>query len=294
MSELGIIGIILLIHAILLLITSIYAIKNWRRINPSHFLWMLLIPFFGPLTGFALIRASSKTPPDLDWLNQKEDFEKLNFSSYLSPEETIPLEEALLINDPKKRRLLMMNILRSDPMKYLDLLLVARFNEDSETAHYATATIMEIQRQFQLESQRMQQELADDPQNPSKHRDYIDLLSRYCDSGLLEGQLLYRQQLVLKKALEKAPEISEDPSILRIKIRNCLALKEAEEAKRTAQSLIRLNPLDESSWLEAIRVCVEIHDQDGMQQLLMRLKQTPVDFTAAGRQHLLFYVENLE
>ena len=55
MSELGIIGIILLIHAILLLITSIYAIKNWRRINPSHFLWMLLIPFFGPLTGFAFV-----------------------------------------------------------------------------------------------------------------------------------------------------------------------------------------------------------------------------------------------
>ena len=294
MSESEIIGIIFFVHFILLLIVYVHARKNWCRINTSHFLWMLLVPFFGPLTGLALIRASRKTPPDLDWLTNNEDFQKINLTSYLSPVDTIPLEEALLINDPKKRRLLMMNILRSDPMKYLDLLLVARFNEDTETAHYATATIMEIQRQFQLESQKIQQELAEDPQNSLKHREYIDLLSRYCDSGLLEGQLLFRQQLVLKKALEKAPDLSEDPSLLRIKIRNCLALREAEEAKETAQALIRLNPLDESSWLEAIRVCVEIHDQDGMQELLKRLKQTPVDFTSSGREHLLFYVGSQE
>ena len=87
-------------------------------------------------------------------------------------------------------------------------------------------------------------------------------------AGCWKGQLLRRQQLLLKGALEDALALEDDADILRIKVSNCLALKDAQEAKRTVNQLITLYPHEESSWMEAMRVYTETRDQEGMRQLL--------------------------
>jgi hypothetical protein len=51
-----------------------------------------------------------------------------------------------------------------------------------------------------------------------------------------------------------------------------------------------LLPTEETSWLEGMRVYVETHDQNGMQEFLQRIQAEKVDFTAAGREHLLFFM----
>lgn len=289
MANADIVYLALSVHLLLLGLLLFAVRRRHRFFNFAHFSWMLLIPVFGPIAGFALVRSLGRKPPDADWLTYKEEKHRINIVSRSRVEVTVPLEEALLINDPHKRRNLMMNILRSDPMRYLDLLLVARSNDDTETAHYATATLMEIQRQFQLELQHLQQELATHPAQPEAHHKYIDLLSRYCDSGLLEGQLLHRQQMLLRAALEAALALETDAALLRIKVGNCLALKDAQEAKAAAQQLVDLFPREESSWLESMRVYVETRDQAGMRRLLSRIQRENVDFTAAGREHLNFF-----
>ena len=248
----------------------------------------MLIPIFGPLAGYTLLRSLGQTPPDADWLDLQEEKHRIRITAQSGAESTVPLEEALLINDPHKRRKLMMNVLRADPMRYLDLLLIARNNEDSETAHYATATVMEIQRNFQLELQQLQLELTKGKARIEQHHQYIQLLNRYCESGLLEGQLLRRHRFLLKDALDDALDMEDDAHLLRIKVRNCLALKEAQEAKQAASELIRLYPKDEKSWLEGLRVYTETHDRDGMRELLQRIEDEKVDFTAKGREHLTF------
>ena len=255
----------------------------------AHYPWILLIPVFGPLAGYSLVHAFGRIPPDADWLAHQEERHRMNIISRSSVDLTVPLEEALLINEPHKRRSVMMNILRSDPMRYLDLLLIARYNDDAETAHYATASIMELQRHFQLELQELQQKISKDSADIAIWRKYIELLSHYCASGLLEGQLLRRQQLVLQNALEIALGIEMDAAFLRIKISNCLALKQAEEAKKAAHTLMQLLPADENSWLEGMRVYAETHDQEGMRALLKRIQAERIDFTAAGREHLLYF-----
>ncbi|MBN1777836.1 MAG: hypothetical protein JW811_06905 [Clostridiales bacterium] len=288
MTNLDIVLLSLSLHQLLCVALLLKARKHRRSFNYAHFCWILLIPVFGPLAGFSLVRALHRKPPDADWLSQQEELHRVHIVSHGNVESTVPLEEALLINDPRKRRNLMMNVLRSDPMRYLDLLLIARYNDDTETAHYATASIMEIQRQFQLELQQYQLELTKKGAPPETHRQYIELLSRYCESGLLEGQLLRRHQLLLKGALDDALALEDDADILHIKVGNCLALKDAEEAKRTAGQLITLYPHDERSWLENMRVYTETRDQEGMRRLLKRIRDEKIDLTAAGREHLNF------
>ena len=277
------------LHELLSAALLLYARKNRRFFILAHYLWILMIPVFGPLAGYSLVRAYGRTPPDADWLAHQEEKHRMNIVSRSSLDLTVPLEEALLINEPHKRRSVMMNILRSDPMRYLDLLLIARYNDDAETAHYATASIMELQRHFQLELQELQQKVSKDSADIATWRKYIELLSRYCGSGLLEGQLLRRQQLLLQNALDIALGMEMDGAFLRIKISNCLALKQAEEAKTAAHTLMRLLPADENSWLEGMRVYAETHDQEGMRALLKSIQAERIDFTAAGREHLQFF-----
>lgn len=292
MSDGNIAIVFLSLHELLCAALLFTARKKRQFFILPHFFWILLIPVFGPLAGYSLVHAFGGTPPDADWLTHQEKKHRLNIVSRSSVDLNVPLEEALLINEPHKRRSVMMNILRSDPMRYLDLLLIARYNDDAETAHYATASIMELQRHFQLELQQLQLEISKDSSDIATHRKYIELLSRYCDSGLLEGQLLHRQQLLLQSALDNALAIEMDGSFLRIKISICLALKQAEDAKKTAHTLIRLLPADEHSWLEGMRVYAETHDQEGLRALLKRIHAERIDFTAAGREHLLFFGGN--
>ncbi|HPF87016.1 MAG TPA: hypothetical protein PK537_03045 [Candidatus Limiplasma sp.] len=289
MTNTDIVFLTLCVHELLCGALLLAIRRRGHSFNFAHFGWIELVPIFGPLAGFALARSLGRTPPDADWLPRQEEKHRISIVSRSKVEITVPLEEALLINDPHERRNLMMNILRSDPMRYLDLLLIARNNDDTETAHYATASIMEIQRQFQLELQQLQLRLTKEPTDLETHNQYIDLLSRYCQSGLLEGQLLRRQQLLLKGALDDALALETDPVLLRIKVGNCLALKDAEEAKSTVRKLIDLYPKDEKSWLEGMRVYAEIRDQEGMRRLLKRIQEEKVDFTAAGREHLSFF-----
>jgi hypothetical protein len=74
-------------------------------------------------------------------------------------------------------------------------------------------------------------------------------------------------------------------------VHNSLALKEAAEARTAAQALMDKWPLDETSWLEGMRVCVETRDQAGMQSLLSRMQLAQVDFSSRGREQLLFWME---
>jgi len=281
---------ILGMHLLLFAYAAVYGVLSRKGLRVSHYAWMFLVPVFGPVTGWMLMRAVGKKPPGMEWILRNEKHKEAILHR-MPVIDMVPLEEALLMNDPHKRRNLMMNILRSDPMQYLDLLLIARFNDDTETAHYATATIMELQRQFQLEIQQRQAELNRDESDFEKHREYVKFLSTYCESGLLEGQLLRRQRLVLKKALESAMKMKDDLALFTIMIHNSLALNEAAEAKSTAEALMAKWPLQESSWLESMRVFVETHDQSGMQALLQKMQKTQVDFTSKGREQMLFWTE---
>lgn len=277
-------------HGLLCLFAVVFSDYSGRRLRTAQCAWMLLIPIFGPVTAWVLISTYGKVPSQKERIHRSEKTQE-NILRPMAVRDMVPLEEALLINDTHKRRLLMMDILRSDPLLNVDLLLIARFNEDTETAHYATATIMELRRHFQMEIQRRQAELRSDESDFVKKAEYAKFLFTYCESGLLEGQVLRRQRLVLKKALEECMQQKEDQMLLRIMVHNSLALKEAAEAKMAAQFLMNRWPLDENSWIDGMRNCVETHDQNCKLELLEKLDKIPVDFTAKGRKQLLYWME---
>ena len=287
MSDGWIVG-ILALHGILFLAGLLFAVRRGQPLTAAQTWFSAIIPFFGAFVGLLYAFAREPSEEKRSHLLRAEKQEAM-VTPEMEAMKSVPLEEALLMNTPAVRRELMMNLLRSDPRKHLDLLVFARYNEDPETAHYATATLTEAQRQIQMEMQQMQAALANDPQDIETRVSYIQLMDAYARSGLLEGHLLDRQRIELKLNLETLPQDAISPDLASLKIRNLLALQQAAEARACAEKMLARWPQDERSWLELLRVYVETHDESGMRELKGLAEESTVDWTMSGLEQTQYF-----
>ena len=93
----------------------------------------------------AVLRGGRRIPAGLQEL-KVEDREQRNIlvddrTDYAN---TVPLEEALIVDNPRQRRNLMLSILNENPGQYANLLSQARLNEDVEVVHYAATAMAQI------------------------------------------------------------------------------------------------------------------------------------------------------
>ncbi|MDO5521495.1 MAG: hypothetical protein Q4G58_13470 [bacterium] len=126
---------------------------------------------------------------------------------------TVPLEEAIVINDEEVRRKLMLDILHKKPEDYINLLQRTRLSDDVELTHYATTSMMEIQSNYELNIQKLSQACRKNPDCLESLEKYRQELKSYIASGLISGTVLtiYRSQLheVLIKLVTIDPEQKE-------------------------------------------------------------------------------------
>lgn len=221
--------------------------KNDFCISAAYKAWMFLLPVFGSVMMLQIIRAKDQPRKDSVRLTDNSGTHRQLMSTRFDAAHTVPLEEALLINEPNKRRTLMLSLLRSDPKKYLDVLLIARFNDDPETTHYAVATLTEIQNQFQVSLQDYQKTIKEHPGDLDSLAKYIHLLQEYCASGLLEGQVLKRQRMLLADALKAYMLLDENVEFMVLDVKNNLDLEDESSARKTARKLWARYPGDERS-----------------------------------------------
>ncbi|NLD58267.1 MAG: hypothetical protein GX647_01230 [Clostridiales bacterium] len=255
-----------------------------RAFGPALAVWMLLLPAFGPAAGLMLLLSGAPEHPS------RREGARASGGFAPPPKQAaraVPVEEALILNDPKRRRAQMMNMLRTDPRKYLDVLLVARFNEDPETAHYATATLMVLQRGMLSELHSRRRAVERNPSDGRSWADYAALLGEYCRSGLVEGQLLFRRRLMMSSALDKC---LRTPEVLQMAVGNHLLLGRGRDARRAAREMLDRWPLDERSWLEMMRVCAETRDARGMGALLRGVRGAGVDWSRGGRERIHYWM----
>jgi hypothetical protein len=262
-----------------------------RRPGASIALVMLMIPVFGPIMGWMLSRPRRYAPSNATQIDHNMGAREGAAPEVHSPLKTVPIEEALFINDPRHRRNVMLAMLKGNPRKHLDVLMLARFNEDHETAHYATATLMKIQQQMQQELRRYRALIERGQADGKTWLAYLKLQDEYCSSGLLEGHLVRRERLMLASALKKCLAKMATPELFSMAVRNHLALGHVRLARETSREMYRRWPCDERSWLEMMRVCVQSRDRSGMNALLERALHAPVDWTREGRQTLKYWMK---
>ncbi len=284
-------GVAVAAHLIMTAAVVTYVRAGGRRPVVSSILAMLLLPGFGPVALWMLARAERRPAPDALRFRRGEGVCRSAASAAGQPPQTIPMEEARFINDPRHRRGMLLTMLKSNPRKHLDVLMAARFDEDPETAHYATATLMKIQQDMQRELQQYRARLQRDPADENLWSAYLALEDEYCASGLLEGPLLRRERLQLASALNQCLARQASPERFSMAVQNHLALAQVQRARDTAHRMYRRWPNDERSWLEMMRVYVQSHDRNGMKTLMERALNAPVDWTRDGKEKLKYWMK---
>ena len=280
------------IHLVLAIIYSVLILIGRSNLRREFIFVILLIPFLGVLTGLVvellvLSGEEGTRPIDMEPAQLEDDILWKSLKKVDEEGNLIPLEEALLINDYKTRRELILDTLYDDPMKYLDILLVARHNDDVETSHYATTVISNAQRNFQLNIQKLSYEVGQHPNNLELIDKYIDTLNSYIESGLLEEYLLKNQRIRLSSVLDhKLALVPQDKETLILKLRNHLALNEKFEAAEAVEQLKKYWPKDEQTWIEAIRVCVESHDREKLKEIVDEIEDREINWSFAGKQQV--------
>jgi hypothetical protein len=284
--------IFIFLHLLFALVFTVFILSGKSHLRKEHIILLYLIPIFGPFAALIIelmiiFGKQGKTPVDLEPLNLGDDILWKTLKSFHEKGDLVPLEEAILIDEAKIRRRFMLDILYSDPYKYLDILNIAKYNDDIETSHYATTTISKAQKDFQISVQKLAAEVENHPENLMALDSYIEILGKYIKSGLLEEHLLKNLRLVYSTILDrKLRKVEGDKKTLIEKLRNNLELKNYTTAFETGDLLKKFFPKDEETWIEVLRVCVEGKDAVQLQETIDEIRSNDIGWTRQGRDQI--------
>lgn len=295
--DFSLLNILIITHFVIVAIYITLIFTRRSALTPANILPILCIPFFGVLSALAadLVNINNQHIEDPDPIETFSLSEDIYWKSIKKREEAqniVPLEEALIINDRQTRKKLILEMLLDDPMKNIDILLLARENNDVDTAHYANTTIAKIQRNFQLQVQQLSVEHEADPDNSNILNRYIEILGNFIESGLSEAFLLKRQRVAFADLLEKKINLDGwNKKTLLKKIHNCLALKDINAAIEANEILKKNFPDDEQTWINALQISVAGHDAVRLEETINDIKRRKISWSSTGKEQVSTWVQ---
>lgn len=203
---------------------------------------------------------------------------------------TVPLEEAILVNDTDTKRRLMLDILQKDPEKYIDLLQRARLADDTELTHYATTTMMEIQSDYEAQIRQLEAQKKRQPGNERVTKKLRKVFQTYINNKLLSGNvlLIYRRKLdaILEELVQKNPENRKYCYDL---IENKIELKDFSGLDRRLSWMKENWPDDEKIYQLYINYYRACGEGPKIQELLEEMNEKNVYLSNEGKKWFAFW-----
>lgn len=299
MISLVVATVLLLIHALVCLVLWTLMKLGLLPVRGHMLAVMVLVPLWGPLLVVLLIARSAVFGDDLkdatlESLRINDDMHRsMLVQGREGDDGVVPLEEALIVNDPGDRRRLMLSMLTEDPDAYLAQLQAAKLNDDVEVAHYAATAVAQISKESDLKLQQLERAFKTDPsaQNLNVYSDY---LGTYLASGLAEGRVAQIQRQQYARLLARRCE-REDGLALRVRYATALAdAGEVDEAEDVAERLVADTPDEQDVWMVCLRLAVLRHDGEMVQRVIDAVDKQHVYLSAENRERLAFWREGEE
>lgn len=299
MISLVVATVLLLIHALVCLVLWTLMKLGLLPVRGHMLAVMVLVPLWGPLLVVLLIARSAVFGDDLkdatlEALRINDDMHRsMLVQGREGDDGVVPLEEALIVNDPGDRRRLMLSMLTEDPDAYLAQLQAAKLNDDVEVAHYAATAVAQISKESDLKLQQLERAFKTDPSAQNLNA-YCDYLGTYLASGLAEGRVAQIQRQQYARLLARRCE-REDGLALRVRYATALAdAGEVDEAEDVAERLVVDAPDEQDVWMLCLRLAVLRHDGEMVQRVIDAVDKQHVYLSAENREKLAFWREGEE
>lgn len=299
MISLVVATVLLLIHALVCLVLWTLMKLGLLPVRGHMLAVMVLVPLWGPLLVVLLIARSAVFGDDLkdatlEALRINDDMHRsMLVQGREGDDGVVPLEEALIVNDPGDRRRLMLSMLTEDPDAYLAQLQAAKLNDDVEVAHYAATAVAQISKESDLKLQQLERAFKTDPSAQNLNA-YCDYLGTYLASGLAEGRVAQIQRQQYARLLARRCE-REDGLALRVRYATALAdAGEVDEAEDVAERLVADTPDEQDVWMLCLRLAVLRHDGEMVRRVIDAVDKQHVYLSAENREKLAFWCEGEE
>lgn len=299
MISLVVATVLLLVHALVCLVLWTLMKLGLLPVRGHMLAVMVLVPLWGPLLVVLLIARSAVFGDDLkdatlEALRINDDMHRsMLVQGREGDDGVVPLEEALIVNDPGDRRRLMLSMLTEDPDAYLAQLQAAKLNDDVEVAHYAATAVAQISKESDLKLQQLERAFKTDPSAQNLNA-YCDYLGTYLASGLAEGRVAQIQRQQYARLLARRCE-REDGLALRVRYATALAdAGEVDEAEDVAERLVADTPDEQDVWMLCLRLAVLRHDGEMVRRVIDAVDKQHVYLSAENRERLAFWREGEE
>lgn len=299
MISLVVATVLLLIHALVCLVLWTLMKLGLLPVRGHMLVVMVLVPLWGPLLVVLLSVRSAVFGDDLkdatlEALRINDDMHRsMLVQGREGDDGVVPLEEALIVNDPGDRRRLMLSMLTEDPDAYLAQLQAAKLNDDVEVAHYAATAVAQISKESDLKLQQLERAFKTDPSAQNLNV-YCDYLGTYLASGLAEGRVAQIQRQQYARLLARRCE-HEDELALRVRYATALAdAGEVDEAEDVAERLVADTPDEQDVWMLCLRLAVLRHDGEMVRRVIDAVDKQHVYLSAENRERLAFWREGEE
>lgn len=206
---------VIIAYIITIVVSAILYLLGIFKVKTPFFIIAVCVPF----VGFAMLIIEARFERgygsdrnlDVDKLKVNDiRYEKVNMPENKDDKLTVPLEEAIAIDDRKTRRKLILSILSKDPSFSVNTLESASLSEDTEMSHYATTAMTSIQGEYENDIADTEKSLAANPEDADMFLHYRDILKRYIDSGLISGTIrtiyLNKLNICLQSLMALLPE----------------------------------------------------------------------------------------
>lgn len=259
---------------------------------------VIFIPLWGLLCVLILhfqvgIQGKAKKDIGAGRLKNREEVYKSIFVENEDEKNVVPIEEVLILNTPDLRRNMIMDILNDDPSEYLELLRQARMNEDVEVVHYATAAMAELEKEYDLTLQKMEQRYSASPDDPRILEEYCEFLSRYLERGA-QGQMEVMQRNQYVQLLQKKLEHKLEQKTCVQLIENYLQLEDYSKAREVLEIMEQNWPDQEAYW--RLRVQFYARQRQGRELLetLKEMEKQHIYLSTEGKEELAFWQQSIE
>lgn len=271
---------IYLLHSCIILIAAYWWTK--QKHQQGSIIWIAVVSCFLPIIGEILGGMAwllAKRFSSENWLEDYEDYvsfsvlnlESLRYEAHKT-KDLLPLTEAITATEQQRRSELFASLLRTvipNQGKYLQMGLN---HDDTETVHYAAATMNIILDRYEKELHIAKEHYI--PNDPISLKSLADAYEQYLRSGVLEQGSIQSLGGEYLHVLETEVQFLSSEKWLFLYLGSLYELLQLDEqAMGTYYQLISMFPTDSEGYIKLIHLHYNERDWMTLKEILQLLKQ---------------------
>lgn len=265
------------------------------KVDKYMFLIILLLPFWGILSVLILhfrtvMNLDDKLDVDIRKMKiESEAYKSVTIDSKNNTDSIIPLEEALIVNNAKERRELIIDVLNDDPDDYVEVLQKAGNNEDTEVVHYAVTAMVEISKENDFMLQKFDREYRLNPNNYELLTEYSEYLWKCLNQNLFVGQADVVNRNIFTELIKKKIEIKAEKTDYERLIKNLFKLKKYSEVGEEIDNMDLIWHDDEKVILFKLQYFSTLNRADDLKNLVEDVNRKRIYLSPKAKEELAFW-----